>query len=256
MSLVNLIKKLEDDSFYYSDYEFITNSQLGLIKKDVRTYKMVRDNPSMREETLPMIFGRAYHIAMLEPNEFNDKVKVCNSSTRYTKAYKDFLVQNKDCHTIILTKEYDKIMAMQDVLFSYNDVMSLLSLDGKREIANAWKDEDINVFCKGKADFVKDKTIVDLKTTYDATLYGFNQSSKKYGYDRQSAFYMDGFNCNEFIFIVQEKEPPYNISIFNTSNSFIERGREEYKMLLETYRKFFIDNEEIVEQYLINETLI
>ena len=47
MSLDNFIKKLIDDSFYYSDYEFVTNSQLGLIKKDVRTYKMMRDNPEL-----------------------------------------------------------------------------------------------------------------------------------------------------------------------------------------------------------------
>ena len=51
MSLDSFIKKLVDDSFYYSDYEFVTNSQLGLIKQDVRTYKMMRDyhyNPTKR----------------------------------------------------------------------------------------------------------------------------------------------------------------------------------------------------------------
>ena len=90
MSLDNFIKKLIDDSFYYSDYEFVTNSQLGLVKQDVRTYKMMRDHPELRKETLPMIFGRAYHVAMLEPNEFNNKVLVFDSSTRTTKGYKEF----------------------------------------------------------------------------------------------------------------------------------------------------------------------
>ena len=49
MSLDSFIKKIEDDSFYYSDYEFVTNSQLGLIKKDVRTYKLMRDNPQLKK---------------------------------------------------------------------------------------------------------------------------------------------------------------------------------------------------------------
>lgn len=255
MSLDNFIKKLVDDSFYYSDYEFVTNSQLGLIKKDVRTYKMMRDHPELRKETLPMIFGRAYHVAMLEPNEFNDKVLVFNSATRTTKGYKEFKADNPNAPTIILQKEYDKIMYMQDVLFSHNEVKDLLQKEGEREIANAWKDEDTNVFCKGKADYRNGTTLIDLKTTGDGSHWGFSNSCKKYGYDRQSAFYMDGFGCDEFVFITQEKERPYNVSIFYAGDEFIERGRQEYKYLLDVYRRFFIDNEEVVDDHLIMETL-
>ena len=255
MSLDSFIKKLVDDSFYYSDYEFVTNSQLGLIKKDVRTYKMMRDYPELRKETLPMIFGRAYHVAMLEPNEFNDKVLVFNSATRTTKGYKEFKADNSNAPTIILQKEYDKIMYMQDVLFFHNEVNDLLQKEGEREIANAWKDDDSDVFCKGKADYRNGKTLIDLKTTGDGSFYGFSNSCKKYGYDRQSAFYMDGFGCDEFVFITQEKERPYNVSIFYAGDDFIERGRAEYKYLLDIYKKFFINNEAVVEEHLIMETL-
>ena len=61
---------------------------------------------------------------------------------------------------------------------------------------------------------------------------------------------MDGFNCDKFIFITQEKERPYNVSIFNTSNEFIDRGRDEYKYLLDVYRRYFIDNEDIIDNYI------
>jgi hypothetical protein len=251
MSLDSLINKLKSDSFYYSDYEFVTNSQLGLIKKDVRTYKMMRDNPDLREETLPMIFGRAYHIAMLEPNDFNKKVKVCYGSTRATKVFKEFKKENKDCSTIILEKEYDKIMAMQDKLFQYSEIKSLLSLDGEREIANAWQDDDIGVYCKAKADYKNKNVLIDLKTTMDSSIQSFGVSCRKYGYDRQASFYLDGFNCNIFIFIVQEKEPPYNVSVFTAGKDFIEQGRDEYKYLLDVYRRYFIDNEESIDDFLI-----
>ena len=255
MSLDSFISKLVDDSFYYSDYEFVTNSQLGLIKQDVRTYRMMRDHPELNKETLPMIFGRAYHVAMLEPNDFNNKVLVFDSSTRATKGYKEFKANNPDATTIILQKEYDKIMYMQDVLFSHNEVNDLLQKEGKREIANAWKDEDTDVFCKGKADYRNGSVLIDLKTTADGSFYGFSNSCKKYGYDRQSAFYMDGFGCDEIIFITQEKERPYNVSIFYAGDEFIERGRQEYKYLLGLYKRFFIDNEESVDEHLIMETL-
>jgi len=255
MSLDKFISKLTDDTFYYSDYEFVTNSQLGLIKQDVRTYKMMRDNPELNKETLPMIFGRAYHVAMLEPNDFNDKVLVFNSATRTTKGYKEFKENNPKAPTIILQKEYDKIMYMQDVLFSHSEVNDLLQKEGEREIAHAWQDDDSDVFCKGKADYKNGKTLIDLKTTGDGSFYGFSNSCKKYGYDRQSAFYIDGFGCDEFVFITQEKERPYNVSIFYAGDEFIERGRAEYKYLLDIYKKFFINNEAVVEEHIIMETL-
>ena len=255
MSLNKFISKLTDDTFYYSDYEFVTNSQLGLIKQDVRTYKMMRDNPDLNKETMPMIFGRAYHVAMLEPNDFNNKVLVFDSATRTTKGYKEFVLANPNAPTIILQKEYDKIMYMQDVLFSHSEVNDLLQKEGEREIANAWQDHDTDVFCKAKADYKNGKTIIDLKTTGDGSLYGFSNSCKKYGYDRQSAFYLDGFGCDEFVFITQEKERPYNVSIFYAGDEFTERGRAEYKYLLDVYKKFFINNEEVVEEHIIMETL-
>jgi len=146
-------------------------------------------------------------------------------------------------------------MYMQDVLFSHSEVNDLLQKEGEREIAHAWQDDDSDVFCKGKADYRNGKTLIDLKTTGDGSFYGFSNSCKKYGYDRQSAFYMDGFGCDEFVFITQEKERPYNVSIFYAGDEFVERGRAEYKYLLDVYKKFFINNEAVVEEHLIMETL-
>lgn len=255
MDLSKFIKNLEDDSFYYSDYDFVTNSQLGLVKKDVRTYRFLRDNPQYRTNTQAMTFGRAYHVAMLEPNEFNDKVDVVDSTTRTTKVWKEYVANNPDSPTIILKKEYDRIMRMQDVLFSHPEVCNLLSPDGETEIANAWEDPDTGVFCKGKCDYRNGRTLIDLKTTQDCSPKGFSSSCWKYGYDRQSAFYADGFDCDNFIFIVQEKEAPYNVAIYECSQEFMERGREEYKNLLFDYRKFFIDEEEDLSTYLIQGVL-
>lgn len=256
MSLEKFIKKLEDDSFYYSDYDFVTNSQLGLIKEDVRTYKALRDNPHLRPSTQAMSFGRAYHVAMLEPNEFGGKVDIVNASTRGTKVFKDYVKANPNLTTIILQKEYDRIMRMQEVLFSHNEVCDLLDPSGETEMANAWRDNDTDVFCKGKGDYRKDKLLVDLKTTQDASMQGFGHSCRNYGYDRQASFYMDGFDCEEFVFIAQEKTAPYNVSIYYAGKSFLERGRSEYKYLLDTYRRFFIDNEEDVSSNIIIDTLV
>ena len=147
---------------------------------------------------------------------------------------------------------------MREKLYSIPRIVNLLS-NGEAEIVNCWIDEDTGVYCKGKTDYVKEengrKILIDIKTTQDHSQRAFMGSCYKYGYDRQSAFYMDGFGCDEFVFITQEKERPYNVSIFYAGDEFIERGRHEYKYLLDIYKKFFIDNDAIVEEHLIIETL-
>ena len=75
------------------------------------------------------------------------------------------------------------------------------------------------------------------------------RSSYKYGYHRQAAFYMDGFNADEFWFAVVEKEAPYRTGLYQASEEFINNGRREIGELLDRYREYFIDKEKQVNEY-------
>ena len=55
-------------------------------------------------------------------------------------------------------------------------------------------------------------------------------------------FYLDGFNVDQFWFIVIEKSAPYNMAIYNCSEEFIDEGRMKYKRLLDMYSLYFIQN--------------
>jgi hypothetical protein len=246
------IKKFASDEAYYSDFDFVTNSQLGLIKKSPATYDFFRNNPNLRPETKALNFGRAFHMCMLEPDKFDNRVvKEPEGINKRTKAgkeeYSQFLQENKD-NTVLSSGEYKSLMGMRNRLFSAHECMEYLS-GGESEVVSVWKDEDTDMLCKCKADyFIKDKKIlVDIKTTQDAGFYGFRGSAYKYGYDRQSAFYGDGFKAEEFVFIVIEKTAPYNIGFYQTSEEFREEGRQKYKELLQTYKDVFI--EELINPY-------
>lgn len=255
MDLSKFIENLKDDNFYYSDYDFVTNSQLGTIEKDVRTYKFLRDNPQYAEKTSAMNFGNAYHVAVLEPEEFNNKIVVFDGASRNSKAYKEFVGNNPEAPVIILTKEYDRIMRMQDKLFSHNEVCDMLVPEGLTEVPSAWLDKDTGVYCKGKVDFMNGSTLIDLKTTQDCTPQGFAKSCQTYGYDRQAAFYLDGFEAKEFYFIAQNKEAPYNVGIHYAGRDFVEFGRAKYKNLLETYKRYFITEEDDPDGFIIQNVL-
>jgi hypothetical protein len=115
------------------------------------------------------------------------------------------------------------------------------------------------VLCKGKADYIKNdngrKIIVDIKTTQDHKEYPFRGSCNKYGYDRQSAFYLDGFEADEFWFIVIEKTEPFDIGVYMCSDEFLGTGRDKYKGLLNLYNEYFIKQDKEITDYYI-ETIL
>ena len=94
---------------------------------------------------------------------------------------------------------------------------------------------------KAEKESVDDKkVIIDLKTTRDSSPESFRRSAYNYGYDRQAAFYLDGFKADEFWFLVIEKESPYRVGIYKASDEFIEGGRQKNQSLLKKYKEFFI----------------
>ena len=105
------------------------------------------------------------------------------------------------------------------------------------------------MLCKSKIDAItNDNILVDLKTTTDCRYQSFKSSCYKYGYYRQSAFYLDGSKTDDFIFIVQEKSSPYDVALYEVSGQAIQQGRNEYKELLKSFKDYFVEEELNVEQ--------
>ena len=247
MDLTKFINKFACDEAYYGDHDFITNSQMGHLKKSPLAYQKYKKHGM--PDTNALIFGRAFHWAILEPEKFEEKTHIFTGKVRRGKAWDEFKEEyDKDANCILLQNEYDDLKCMQDVIMSNAECQELL-YGGKNEAVSCWEDEDSGVFCKEKADKVKKDCVIDLKTTSSGELHSFKGSAYKYGYNRQSAFYMDGFNKSKFIFIVIEKSSPYNLYIYDCSDQFVESGREEYKYILEVYREYFIDETKVPSQY-------
>ena len=241
------------DEEYYGDFNFVTNSQLGLLKKSPKAYQDYRNGE--KKETQAMTFGRAFHLAILEPDKFYELVvqePIVNKRTKDGRAeISEFLISTKEKGQIALSvADYDKVRIMQDELFANPKVMELLS-GGVAEQVSAWEDPDTGVYCKAKADYVKSNMVIDIKTTQDPSTTGFRSSSMKFGYDRQAAYYLDGFGKRDFVFIAIDKTRPHTIAIYQCSPEFIMGGMMEYKRLLSIYKEYFILENEIAENHFI-----
>lgn len=115
---------------------------------------------------------------------------------------------------------------------------------GKTEISLFTVEQGSNLLCKARIDLVPSgPAIWDLKTTEDASAKGFEATAFKFGYHIQAAFYLDLWNAlcgsvepkTEFKFLALETEPPYAWQVFKCSDSFIERGRQDYQAALLKY---------------------
>ena len=234
--ILQTVAKFQFDENYYNDIKFISNSMLGHLNKSPKDLQRFYEKGC--PETSAMMFGRAFHKAILEPDAFSNDVAIFEGKVKRGKVWEDFVELNKNRKRDIITaSEFEIIKAMEDNLFSNKEIARMLH--GKKEVPMVWQDALSSVWCKGKADIINGSRIIDVKTTQDASLDGFRRSAYKYGYNRQCAFYLDGFGMKKFTFIVIEKKAPYNIGVYECSEDFIESGREEYTRLLLDYKKYF-----------------
>jgi len=220
------------------------SSVLDKINKSPAYYQHCIANPP--EQTTAMRFGSAVHEAILLPQQFKKNCAVMPSFDRRTKEGKkqyEEWIERHDGLTILTADEEIQIVAMVGKIYSHSICKDLLSA-GHPEQAFFWTDPDTNVLCKCRPDFLRAGNIlIDVKTTGDCTLKEFTKSVANFRYHVQAAFYLDGVSqvmktkFEHFIFIAIEKEPPYEIQIFDLDYRSIEQGREEYKENLITYAR-------------------
>ena len=100
---------------------------------------------------------------------------------------------------------------------------------------------------RGKADIIQGDTIIDYKTSSE--LKNFRYSADKYGYDLQAYMYLRLFNKKKFTFLVVDKGST-DIAIFETSEDFINKGKDKFYTAVENYKYFFEDNNDL-DQYVM-----
>jgi len=187
-----------DDAGYYGDRECVSNSTLSVFGKSVPTYHatFVTGEVASPGGTEAMEFGRAFHIALLEPDKLEASIAIAPECDRRTKdgkaTWEAFLISSQG--KIPLTqRDAEQIVRMRHAVFSNPEAASLLRLPGRNEQAIRWVDQSTGIKCRAKIDkLTTDGVVIDLKTTQDVSPAEFSKSAFNYGYDRQAAFYLDG----------------------------------------------------------------
>lgn len=236
----------------FEDYlaiDAVSNSFLGRLK-DCPAKALMKE-----DDTKALGFGRAVHSIVLEGfNAFRKDFAIeptdINKRTKAGKEeYAAFLMENKE-KGIVTDDEFTHAINMRLAVYDHPMAKRLLA-QGVTEQTIIWTSNGTR--CKSRPDALpgdETRTLVDLKTTRDASYEGFLRSVKTFGYARQAAFYLDAMHLvksgkvgknrlyDAFVIIAVEKEPPYMVGTYQLDQEFIEAGREEYKALLELNKDY------------------
>ena len=238
---------------YYEDKSHITNSMLGWLNESPAYFKSQLESQSTSTDA--MIFGSAFHCKVLEPEKFDNLYYVIPKIDKRTKAGKEAFskhISEAGDKIIISTEQYSKILGMEEAVNNNETMKELFSSNtAVTESVNSWtekirddNDETHVIKCKSLIDLRRDSDnlVVDLKTT--SSVKAFTSSIKKFGYDRQAAYYLRGLIANKlvspnarFVFAVVEKQSPYERAMFELDQSVLEIANEKIDHLLGVYQK-------------------
>jgi len=227
------------DEEYFADTKHVSNSALKCFSASVpRYYQTYITREIRREESDALRLGKAFHLMVLEPSKALDCIARAPLVDRRTIAGKaawvDF-VKSSAGKTILTDDEYDLLTAMRDGILTNPTTREILETPGMIETAFRWKCEDSGLWCKGKTDLVTTDFIVDVKTI--DSLENWSKHVANYGYHRQQAFYQSGDqhierfygrdSRKEFVFVVVEKQAPFEAAAFTLSPETVGAGRDE-----------------------------
>jgi hypothetical protein len=134
--------------------------------------------------------------------------------------------------------------AMVEAAHRKNRITEILR-DGRAQVSIFWEDPDLGgLACKGRIDWIDAAgTVWDLKTTGDATWYGFGRNIDRRAYHWQLAWYLRGMSVITGVphkdagWLVVENEPPHESIVYRAQSSTLDRGWAEVYAAAEEYSR-------------------
>lgn len=231
----------------YNQAEGVRRSDLWKMEDSPEKFKYFSEHPA--EQTPAMAFGAGIHKAILEPDTFEDEFAVAPRADKRTKegkaVWEAFMAENAG-KTLLPCADVDVMREMVVALEQCPLAKKLMWGKGENETPFFWTDKETGEKCKVKLDrFVKFNRrwyVIDYKTATCAETNKFNSSIWKFGYHLQAAMYTEGVRISKklrkrpgFLFVVQEKNPPYSVNVVEVSEEVMAAGNAKFHQLLEKY---------------------
>lgn len=223
----------------YQAIEAISASQLSALKRSPAHFRAALE--ATRKETSALVFGKALHYLILEPDKFAENVILGpDVKTRDNATYRNWLLENPG-KTIMLASEWEPLFDINEAIVKNKTAWSLLQ-NTKREVSIVWRCRTTGELCKGRVDAWNPelKLLLDVKTCENASRFSFQKAISDYAYHRKAAWYEWGMYelgnpTDLFAFIAVEKEKPYGVKCYTLDAHDIRLAKYENEELLKKY---------------------
>ncbi len=221
----------------------VSKTVLDLVERSPAHYKAWLDELLEDEETPALLFGQAFHCALLEPERFEDEYavepdfgdlrKTDETSKEDAKANKTRRDEWREQHidsTLISAADAESIRGMVDSIRRHR-LASRMIRDGVSELTLKWTDAETGLTCKSRLDYYVESLgmIVDAKSTIDARWDPFRRQMIKHRYEVQDALYRSaaltlGLTVQHFVFMAVEKSYPYAVATYTLDEAGVASG--------------------------------
>lgn len=189
--------------------------------------------------------GRAGHTAILEPARFlaeyaQWETERADGSKRIRrgKEWDEFEVLNKG-KTILTPPMFETAIAQRDAVRGHPVAGPLFKGVGKNELTVTWRDGRTGEACRGRIDrLTADATLIDLKTTADASPDAFTRLAMRLHYPTQLAFYRDGviaagLPVEHVVIVAVQAKAPFDVIAYDLGPDVLQHGRAEYERAID-----------------------
>jgi hypothetical protein len=219
-----------------SDYDSIRAVNWSLLRHmrvSPKHYKAASETE--RPDTDTFRLGRAVHTAVLEPDRFVLDYVVWTGGRRAGKAWDEFeTAADEQGKTVLKLEQYEQACRIRDAVRGHALVAPLLA-SGKAEQVLEWTDEKTGIKCKGRADLVTPRVILDLKTARHAVdKRRFVSAAYQLGYYHQLAFYsrFKGDDDVDCVIVAVEPAPPYDVAVYKLDPNAVWAANRDIDKLL------------------------
>jgi hypothetical protein len=200
-----------------------------------------RDRPMV--PTAAMLFGTLVHSMVLEPESVDVLYLASPKFDRRTKAGKEALAEfeaQAEGKVVVDMDTFQRAQRTAEAVLTHPTAGPLFK-GGNAEITARWEQHGLP--CKARVDYYQGRSIVDLKTTQDASPDEFARSCARYGYHLQAAHYSDGMgrldekHLDGFIFVGVESASPHGVGVYTLDKAALDEGRRQMALAADLYRR-------------------
>lgn len=198
-----------------------------------------------RPEKRTFDFGHAAHLMVLGDGPELVVIDAANYRTTAAKEQRDAAYAAGKVP--LLPDEFETVQLMAAALLKHPIASVLLDpKSGKPEQSLFAKDPQTDVQLRARLDWLPNPSegrmlVVDYKTAVSAEPAAFMRTVPKFGYYQQAAWYLDIVTAlglaedPAFLFIAQEKTPPYLITIFEMDMPSLRIGRIRNRQAIDLF---------------------